>query len=290
VQEPTIEALKKLKLIINDKPTNAAYLLFAKDIPPYNVHIGRFKTASTIIDDRMLKGTLYELAEETLRYINSRIKVAFEITGEKIQRNEIFEYPLPALRELVLNALLHRDYMSPIDIQIEIFDQSITIYNPVKLYGDLTVEDLKTDFYQSNARNKLLTEAFYLTKDIEKYVSGFIRVRNEIKAYPTMQFDYQEIGNGFLISLKYTEQKITKDVTKDVTKENRETKILELIKSNPLITTTEIAAQIKLTRRTILREIDNLKTQNKIERVGGRKNGHWKIIPPIDDKRNSHKN
>ncbi len=46
----------------------------------------------------------------------SQIKVAFEITGKTTQRTEIFEYPLPALRELVLNSIVHRDYLSPIDI------------------------------------------------------------------------------------------------------------------------------------------------------------------------------
>jgi hypothetical protein len=71
-----------------------------------------------------------------------------------------------------------RDYTSPVDIQIKIFDQSISFFNPGKLYGDLTIEKLKRDDYQSRTRNRLIAEAFYLTRDIEKYGSGFIRVRN----------------------------------------------------------------------------------------------------------------
>ena len=94
--------------------------------------------------------------------------MAFEITGMPTQRTEIFEYPLPALREIVLNAIIHRDYMSPIDIQIKIFDNKITFYNPGTLYGNLTGDELKKDNYQANARNKLIAEAFYLTGDIEK--------------------------------------------------------------------------------------------------------------------------
>jgi len=68
---------------------------------------------------------LFELVEQTMQYIISQIKVAFEITG-KPERNEIFEYPLEALRELVINAIIHRDYTNPTDIQIKIFDQEIT--------------------------------------------------------------------------------------------------------------------------------------------------------------------
>ena len=77
---------------------------------------------------------------------------------------------------LLLNAVVHRDYTSPVDIQLKIFDNAITFFNPGKLFGDLTVEKLMSDDYQSRTRNKLVAEAFYLTRDIEKYESGFIRV------------------------------------------------------------------------------------------------------------------
>lgn len=105
-------ALEKLRILKEGKPTHTAILLFGKDPPPYNIHIGRFKTPSMIIDDRMIRATLFEAVEECMKYIISHLKVAFEFTGE-IQRNEIFEYPISAIRELVLNAVVHRDYTSP---------------------------------------------------------------------------------------------------------------------------------------------------------------------------------
>jgi ATP-dependent DNA helicase RecG len=98
-----LENLQKLKLVsAQGIITNAAWLLFAKENTGYNVHLGRFKTPSTIIDDRMLNDTLFEAVEETMRYLMGQIKVAFEIVGIPTQRTEIFEYPLPALREIVL--------------------------------------------------------------------------------------------------------------------------------------------------------------------------------------------
>lgn len=92
---------------------------------------------------------------------------------------------------------MHRDYTNPVDTQIKVFDNSISFFNSGDLYGDLTIDQLKRDDYQSRTRNKLIAEAFYLTKDIEKYESGFIRVRDEIRKYPSMVFSYQESGNGF---------------------------------------------------------------------------------------------
>lgn len=99
--------LGKLGFLREGQPAHAAMLLFGKDDPPYSVHIGRFKTASTIIDDRMIRGTLFQVVEESMKFILSHLKVAFEISGE-IERREIYEYPLPALRELLLNAVVHR--------------------------------------------------------------------------------------------------------------------------------------------------------------------------------------
>jgi ATP-dependent DNA helicase RecG len=65
-------------------------------------------------------------------------------------------------------AIIHRDYMSPIDIQIKIFDNYITFYNQRIRYGNVTVDELKKDNYQAHTRNKLIAEAVYLTGDIEK--------------------------------------------------------------------------------------------------------------------------
>jgi ATP-dependent DNA helicase RecG len=283
------DALNKLRMVVDNVPVNAAMLLFAKEHLNHNVHVGRFKTPSMIIDDKIYKGGLFEVVEETMRYIIGQIKVAFEITGKTTQRTEIFEYPIPALRELVLNAVIHRDYTSPVDIQIKIFDQSITFFNPGRLYGGLTIEQLKTDSYQSQTRNKLIAEAFYLTKDIEKYGSGFIRIRKEIKEYPSMEFAYSELGSGFLVEIKYEKQKLStktepdvvdgvvEDVVEDVV-DRRLKKVLELIKGNKDISASQIATALNISSRTVQRDIDRLKKQKRIIRVGPEKGGHWEII------------
>jgi len=307
----SIENLEKLRLISNYKITNAAFLLFAKDDIAFNVHLGRFKTPSYIIDDKMLNGSLFEVVEETMKYLISHIKVAFEITGETSQRTEIFEYPLPAIRELVLNSLIHRDYLSPVDVQIKVFDNSITFFNPGKLFGDLTVEDLKTNNYQAYARNKLLAEAFYLTGDIEKYGSGFKRILNELKQYPTMNLECKEIPNGFLVELSYISQKIsTKDfrftdkVTDNITDKvpnkvtdndtdkatnrvpnkvpnrvpNNQEIILENINQNNRISINELALKVGISTRKVKENIRKLKVLGKIKRIGPNNGGHWEVI------------
>ncbi len=261
-------------------------MLFAKTDISYNVHLGRFKTPSLIIDDKMLRLPLFEAVDETMKYLISQIKVAFEISGRTTQRTEIFEYPLPALRELVLNSLIHRDYLSPVDIQIKIFDKSITFFNPGTLFGNLTIADLKTNNYQAYARNKLLAEAFYLTGDIEKYGSGFKRIRDELRQYPTMNFDYNEIPNGFFVELSYTKQKTTANIeTFDKDTENvvenvveNEIEIIKLLKINNQLSASDLAKRMTLTERSIQRYLKILKDRKAIKRIGPDKGGHWEVV------------
>lgn len=116
---------------------------------------------------------------------------------------------MDAIRELLVNSLIHRDYQSPTDIQIKVYDNSITFFNPSGLYGNITEEELNTDSYQASTRNKQIAEAFYLTNDIEKYGSGFIRIRKSIAEYPTMKFEFHNLGHGFLTEFNYENQKIS---------------------------------------------------------------------------------
>ena len=201
------DALEKLGMLDNDVPTYAAMILFSKANLRYNAHIGRFKTQSMIIADKMINGNLYDVVEESMQTIIGHMKFAFEFKGKTTQRTEIPEYPLEAIREILLNTLIHRDYQSPTDVQIKIFDNSISFFNPSGLYGNITIEDLQTDKYRASTRNKQLAEAFYLTKDIEKYGSGFFRIRKNISDYPTMTFEYENTSHGFISELKYTTQK-----------------------------------------------------------------------------------
>jgi len=277
--------LGKLGYLKDGRPTHAAMLLFGRDDPPYALHIGRFKTATTIIDDRMIRGTLFHVVEESMKFIFSHLKVAFEITGE-IARREIYEYPLPALRELLLNAVVHRDYTSPVDIQIKMFDNVITFFNPGRLFGDLTIEKLNSDDYQSRTRNKLVAEAFYLTRDIEKYGSGFIRVRGEIGSYPTMELAYEESGDGFLVILRYQKQKIssvsvpTEGISEGISEGRSEgiNLLLEHIRSAPGRRIPQMADRLGIPAKTIERWMADLKRQGSIEYRGSKKAGGYYMV------------
>jgi ATP-dependent DNA helicase RecG len=96
------------------------------------------------IDDRQFTDTLFEVVEQAMKFIISHISVAFGFDGS-IQRKERFAYPLPALREALLNAVIHRNYSDGSDIQIKIFDDKISIFSPGIFYGGISVADIQVD-------------------------------------------------------------------------------------------------------------------------------------------------
>lgn len=142
------ELLIHLDLLIDGKLTNAALLLFGKNpqklFKKATVRIGLFKGNSEdlIIGDKTITGNLFKQFEEAETAIKSFINVKYDIKG--FVRDEIWDYPLVAIREALLNALIHKDYFdNNSEIQIKIFDDHIWFYNSGDLYGGLTIEDLK---------------------------------------------------------------------------------------------------------------------------------------------------
>ena len=263
-------ALAKLKYIVDNKPSWAAMLLFAEEPLRHHIHIGRFKTPSMIIDDRQITDTLFEAVDQAMKFIVSHINVAFDFDGS-LQRKERFAYPLPALREVLLNAVVHRDYTNPSDIQIKIFDDHITFFSPGKLYGGLCVADLFTDHYQSRLRNKLIAEAFYLTKNIEKYGSGFIRIRKELEAYPEISFSIEESGDGVLVTFRQSGG-VNEGVNEGVNL------LLHIIIQMPGVRLPELSKKMQIPVKTLERWIKQLRVDNKVVFIGAPKTGGYYVV------------
>ena len=269
-------ALEKLHYLKNGRPTWAAVLLFAQEPLRHNVHIGRFKTPSLIIDDRQFTDTLFEVVEQAMKFIVSHISVAFEFDGS-IQRKERFAYPLPALREALLNAVVHRSYTDPSDIQIKIFDDQITIFSPGTFYGGLTVAEVQADSYRSSLRNKLVADGFYLVNAIEKYGSGFIRIRKALQDYPEVHFDIAEKFGGvmvtFALKAKATQNAQAEGVIEGVNEGVNE--LLQLIHEHPGLRANALAIHLSTSVKNVERWLKQLKDQGHIEFRGAPKTGGY---------------
>ncbi len=194
--EPVESVLRKLDLIQDGKLTRAAVLLFGKNpqqrFVTAEIHMGRFKEPLTIVDDKLLKGNLFEQLDAVMQlfqqYLQVRVEVGSRVEEGKsmldaLRHKETWDFPLDALREAVINTLIHRDYFdTSADIQIRVFDDRVLIANPGGLPEDLTVEDLKREYHPSRPRNPLLAQVFYYAELIEKWGSGTWRMAELCRA------------------------------------------------------------------------------------------------------------
>ncbi|MDA3790310.1 MAG: putative DNA binding domain-containing protein, partial [Desulfobacula sp.] len=243
--------MTKLKFIKSGKSTLAGMLLFGNH--GYSIHIGRFKAEDTIIDDLLIKAPLLTTLEEAMIFIKKHINLSYEFDGS-LERKEVWQYPLDVIREFLLNAVVHRDYKHSTDIVIKIFDNRIIFSNPGTLFGKLTLKDLERDDYTSSIRNKIVAEAFFLTGDIEKYGTGFIRIRKKLNELKTATYKIREIGDFFRVELLDTR---SYDLEKDPVKESNDLEkdvrnITNDVRKDVRNITNDVEKKISLSKNQIL--------------------------------------
>lgn len=203
----TKQLLEKLDLIHKNELTRAAVLLFGKRPQKFYrqavVKAGRFKADTVIVDDREIEGTLLDQVEGAMTYFRERLQTRFETTG-KPQRKVIWEYPLGALREAVINAICHRDYMDNGHTQIRIHDDRLLIWNPGNLPDRLSVEMLKKE-HPSIPKNRLIAKVFFYAGLIEQWGSGVTKMIRETNAAHLPEPVFEEDA-GFKVTFKTTPQ------------------------------------------------------------------------------------
>ncbi|MEW5820459.1 MAG: RNA-binding domain-containing protein [Cyanobacteriota bacterium] len=143
-EDSLVDILQSLNLIIDGELTNAAIVLFGKNPQKYFisavVRVIKLKDDITIIGDKPVTGNLFNQAINVEEAIKHFIDVKYEIKGE-LQRTEIWDYPLEALREMLFNALIHRDYFKQgIQTQIKIYDDYLWSNNAGTLPQGITLE------------------------------------------------------------------------------------------------------------------------------------------------------
>ena len=286
VKETNISFLEKYNLIKDNKITNAAFLMFKKNNEvTTTIELGRFQDDITIKDSDRTKSDILTQIDEVLNFVKKHINLEIIITGEprNIQR---WQYPMEAIREIVLNMIIHRDYRSSSDSIVKVFDDRIEFYNPGRLPDNITVDDLLSNNYRSTPRNKKIAETFKDMGLIEKYGSGIRRIIDYFKDENRRLPQFTNISDGFMVTVfvddnkaksmkKYTE-KGTEKGTEKLTKNQQ--MILDYITSNPQITIVELTSTVNISASKIKENISKLKIKGYLKRIGPDKGGYWEII------------
>ena len=230
------------------------------------------------IDDNELTGGLVNLLQQATDFVNKNSRKAWMKTSDG--RIEMPDYPERATLETIVNALIHRDYLEyGSEVHIDMFDDRMEIYSPGGMPDGTKVQEIDLLTIPSKRRNPIIADIFKRLKYMDRRGSGFKKIIEDYKTYESFSNglvpQFKSETNSFFITLWNLNYPATKDVTKDVTKEQKQ--VILLIKENPIITTNQIANQLNLSQRQILRHIKELTTLGIIKREGGRKTGFWVI-------------
>lgn len=264
------EMLERLKLVKNRKITNAAVLLFGKD--PQNVFMQaivkaiRFKGADVtgeMIDFKTIEGDILSQLERAEDFIFEHIPKRAWLEDGKLQRQEKWLYPPKAIREVLANALAHRDYKSTSNVQIRIFDDRLEIWNPGCLPAGLTVEKLKTS-HGSVPQNPLVARAFFWVKYVEEVGTGTNKMIKWCKEWELPEPKFEDMGASFVVVFR--SDHIDESVLEKLNE--RQKKAVDYTLKNKKITNKEYSSINNVSRVYAFQELSDLVKKGIFKQVG----------------------
>jgi len=266
--ESPLETLTKLELTKENRPIRAAILLFGKDpqrkFSQAVIHCGRFKESTVIIDDQMIHGSVIDQIDRAEDFVKKNTNVRFEFTGEPA-RKEVWDYPLKAIREAIINSVCHRDYTFPSNTEIRIYEDRLTIWNPGGLPAGITLEDLHKS-HRSVLRNTGIGAIFHDLGFIEKWGSGIDRMKEACKDSDLPEPAFEEYQNGFQVTFRkdiYTEEYLRKQDLNE-----RQIKAVLFTKEKGKITNKQYQELFRVSKPTATNDLKELVEKKILLRIG----------------------
>ena len=271
----TKEILSKLGLIAKDNRylTNAGKFLLSKE-KPIILKLATFatNTKETFTKLNHFEGNIYECIDEAIQYIIDSISWNIKIGG-RASRKEQPEIPIPAIREIVINAFAHGDYNSNTTFEINVFKNKVTIYSPGHFPFGYTPEDFAKKAEEPVMLNPKIVNVLFKTALIESFGTGFERAFKECKK-SGVKYSYESTKSGFRFTfMRPLGQNNVQDICNKLSK--TETAVLEIIKADNTLTAKQIAERIGKTDKTVYRAIRILREKNYIVRKGNDFDGVW---------------
>lgn len=262
-------------------PTNA-YMLLTDNIFPFaKIQCALFKGTDRVlfVDKRDFDGPIYEQIEDAYKFVLKHINLGAKISG--LVRTDVYEMPPEAIREAIVNAVTHRNFLDRSCVQVAVYDDRVEITSPGMLYGGLTIEQIKEG--GSKIRNRCIAEVFSRMGIIESWGTGIKRIFTSCREYGLKEPQLLEIGDSFRVNLyrnSFKEIHLSSPNSspnsspKDISQTQQ--KILDIILENPETTQTAMAEKLNITPRAIKKNIKYLSEKGLVEHVGSARKGYWK--------------
>ncbi len=266
-----LHQMKTLKLLNYDGIyTNLGLLLSEQCKHTIKVAVFQGTDQSVFKDRREFSGSLFKQLNEVYEYIDMHNQT--QSTFNKLLRIDTRDYPEDALREALLNLMVHRDYGFQASALISIYEDRIEFVSVGGLVSGIDLEDIMMGI--SVCRNQNLANVFYRLQLIEAYGTGIRKILNayhDVKQKP----EIQHTQNAFKIILPNRNQSLERKEEYEVLSKT-EQQIIELMKQNGKLSRKEIETKLELSTSTVLRLLKKLTEKNLVvqNREGRKVNYH----------------
>ena len=288
-------------------PSIAFRLLETGDIHFAQVQCGVFRGTDKVyfIDRKEYSGPIYEQIENAYNFVLQHINIGAKIEG--LYRRDIPEIPEEAIRELIVNAVMHRNYLAHSYIQVCIYDDRLEITSPGGLYGGLTLEEMLQG--SSSIRNELIADTFLRMGIVEKWGTGIKRIADLCREHGLGEVEYSATDFCFISTIRRTRKDLFEPVVPKTSSElpdndrindrlldndrinngddrlndrinlsESEKQIFSEIEKNPFVRTEELASLTGVSMPTVNRAVKALREKGFISREGSKKSGHWLVL------------
>lgn len=200
--------LRRLELVTNRGVTRAAAILFGKEggpgYPMGEIRLARFRgtTKDEFRDNRQFKDHAFALLRHAERFLDEHVPVASRFVEGRMRRVDTPSYPPLAVREALVNALVHRDYsLDGGSVSVALFDDRLEIWSTGTLPEGLTPEKLK-GVHDSVPRNRLIADVFYRRGLIERWGRGTNKILAEAERAGCPEPEFEEIAGAFVVRFR----------------------------------------------------------------------------------------
>ena len=260
------------------------FIVKAVTYPGDDIHVTEF------LDSEDFTGPMRKIFDDALAFIMRNLPKIQD--GQDVNALGRPEIPQIVFEELLVNALVHRDYFISAPIRIFIFENRIEIISPGNLPNNLTIEKIRTG--NSNIRNPIL--ASFVAKRLLPYRGLGSGIRRALEDWPDIEFVDDREGCLFIAIVhrvkvhgktKKAPIKTNKEANKALKMQSAEvnaslndlqTQIIGLIRLTSNISYNELSTATGKDRSTIMRNISKLKKAGLLRRVGSKKTGYWEVL------------
>ena len=261
---------------------NAAAVLFCKEDTDYMqclLRLARFKGKDNqiFIDNKQITGNIFRLIDAGMAFCFNHLSLSGVINGT--YREEHLEIPAKALREALVNALVHRLYVKRgSSVSLAIYDDRVEIINPGTFPSYLTMAELRAG-NMSELRNPTLAKVIYSRKTVETWGRGIKLILDEC-AKANLPEPQILAGGGYTRTVFMRPSAGSEGGMKGGMKGGMRTAdaIVAIIKGNPQISINDIALRLSKARSAIIKQIARLKSAGILRRIGPDRGGHWEIV------------